>query len=255
MSKRQNVILLRGTFDGLTFYVREGKQYVRRKSTLSSDRVRSDPSFAPTMAEARKFGVAAKRAKDLRRAISPFDSFIPDAPIHPALTALFRKLPGFDQGFPPIADHDYRYLSLLLQAFEFNWRAPFSSYVRLGASMLVHPRRDFVSLECEVPAPGIFMRKRSSPEFRLHFVLAPLRGALPRSAAKGVTDWSRMATWSSDWLDSRQSVEIVQPLEVPRFMLDGSPILALMVVEPGSASSATGTDYVDGRAVRVIDIF
>ncbi len=66
MGKQKN-IRITGTVGNLTFYESGGKYYVRLKSSLSGDRVRKDPAFKRTMANAAIFGQAARISAEVYR--------------------------------------------------------------------------------------------------------------------------------------------------------------------------------------------
>ena len=60
---------LEGTFDQLTFYKMEGKYYVRVKSSLTSERVKTSPEFGWTMAYANLLGRASKIGSQIYKAL------------------------------------------------------------------------------------------------------------------------------------------------------------------------------------------
>jgi hypothetical protein len=60
---------LEGTFDQLTFYKMDGKHYVRVKSTLSSERVKTSPEFRRTMVCASLLSRASKIGSAIYKAL------------------------------------------------------------------------------------------------------------------------------------------------------------------------------------------
>ncbi len=49
MAKQRGPVFIEGTIDGRTYYKRDGKYYVRKKSSLSARRVKRSPAFKRTM--------------------------------------------------------------------------------------------------------------------------------------------------------------------------------------------------------------
>jgi hypothetical protein len=62
---------LEGTFDQLTFYKMEGKYYVREKSSLTSERVKTAPEFGYTMYLAGLLSRASKIGSIIYKALPP----------------------------------------------------------------------------------------------------------------------------------------------------------------------------------------
>src|SRR5690349_12932195 len=62
MAKQAGPLLFSGTIDNLTFYIMNGKGYVRQKSCLTGKRVKKDPQFANTRRNYTWFGRGAQLA-------------------------------------------------------------------------------------------------------------------------------------------------------------------------------------------------
>src|SRR5215217_4238763 len=62
MAKQAGSLLFTGTIDNLTFYIMNGKGYVRQKSCLTGKRVKKDPQFENTRRNATWFGRGAQLA-------------------------------------------------------------------------------------------------------------------------------------------------------------------------------------------------
>jgi hypothetical protein len=62
---------LEGTFDDLTFYTMDGQYYVRVKSSLSSQRVKTSPEFKWTMIYARLLARASKIGSAIYKELPP----------------------------------------------------------------------------------------------------------------------------------------------------------------------------------------
>ncbi|HEX2532652.1 MAG TPA: hypothetical protein VHK69_02890 [Chitinophagaceae bacterium] len=60
-----------GTIRNLNFYMRDGKYYVRSKSSLTARRIRKDPAFAASRQCSQVFGRASRIASAVRRQVPP----------------------------------------------------------------------------------------------------------------------------------------------------------------------------------------
>ena len=77
---------LLGTYEGLTFYLLHGKLCVRRKSTLSRQRVKFSPRFKRTRQSADELGRASKMASRVYRELTREQKQM--------VYALFKKMTG-----------------------------------------------------------------------------------------------------------------------------------------------------------------
>ena len=69
MAKQVGLIPITGTIGDATYYKLEGEYYVRAKSSLCGKRVKSDPKFALTMRNAKRFGIASKLASQVYKSM------------------------------------------------------------------------------------------------------------------------------------------------------------------------------------------
>jgi len=67
MAKQIGIVRITGTIDGICFYRIGNKYYAREKSSLTGERVKSDPAFAETMRSAKQFGNVSKIASVIYR--------------------------------------------------------------------------------------------------------------------------------------------------------------------------------------------
>ncbi len=64
MARNVGIVHVHGTIGGLTFYKMEGKQIVRRKTSLDKKRIKTDPAFENSRKCSAVFGVASTIAKE-----------------------------------------------------------------------------------------------------------------------------------------------------------------------------------------------
>lgn len=71
MAKQIGILRITGTIEGICFYRIGDKYYAREKSSLTGERVKSDPAFSETMRSAKLFGSASKIASVLYPQLVP----------------------------------------------------------------------------------------------------------------------------------------------------------------------------------------
>ena len=71
MATQIGLLQISGTVHGICFYKMDGMYYARTKSSLSGQRVKSDPVFAQTMRYAERMGIASKIASVLYKELVP----------------------------------------------------------------------------------------------------------------------------------------------------------------------------------------
>ena len=69
MARQTGTILIRGTIDHLTFYIMNGKGYIRKKSRLDKKQFYRRPNFKNSRRAAGRFGEASKLASTVYRQI------------------------------------------------------------------------------------------------------------------------------------------------------------------------------------------
>lgn len=71
MATQIGLLQIIGTVHGICFYKMDGTYYARTKSSLSGERVKTDPVFAETMRHAKQMGNASKIASAIYRQTVP----------------------------------------------------------------------------------------------------------------------------------------------------------------------------------------
>lgn len=195
MAKLLGALQIEGTFGGMTFINTKHGIIVRKKSTLSADRVANDKCFTRTRQNNAEFTNAAKGAKLLRLAINEILCHAKDAEIATRLFSTIMKVVKSDkvndQGERNIASGDISMLdgfecnkhSLFLNAFPRNCE---SSIDRLSGSLKIH-------IPAFVPAESAIL-----PEGATHFKLVSAGGEIDfknetynvSTNATGLIEWN-----------------------------------------------------------------
>jgi hypothetical protein len=69
MASQKGILKIEGTMSNMTFYKKDGQFLVKEKSSISADKIASDPNFARTRENNAEFGAAGTAGKVLRDAL------------------------------------------------------------------------------------------------------------------------------------------------------------------------------------------
>lgn len=129
MAKATGIIKIEGTVEELTFYKKDGKNFVRRKGGVPKERIESDPSFVRTRENNREFGHSGTSGKILRLAMGSLVFKAKDNQLTSRLLQLMSRVKNLDT----ISARGSRQVSIgfgsiegkqLLKGFDFNANAP-----------------------------------------------------------------------------------------------------------------------------------
>jgi len=127
MAKNNSFIRLEGTLDGLTFYRKDGENFVKTKSSVSKNRIMNDPAFRRTRENMQEFSGAARAGKAFRSAFGSVIKLMGDTYISGRLTALMKRINRLGTGVRGERVIDVTANPILLEHFEFNKLQPFSA--------------------------------------------------------------------------------------------------------------------------------
>ena len=168
MNYEIDVQLLKSRSSDLSFYTRNGKQFVKRKSRVSSDRLKNGPEYRLFRQHQQDFKLAASSSKLLRNAFAPLLKGVTDSNCFSRLTAQVLKVVKSDtknsSGQRNILDGDLN----LLRGFEFNAKCPLSQV--LGTAFQVSTDAEGSTLNLVLPAL-ISPKKMPAHEDASHFRL------------------------------------------------------------------------------------
>ena len=119
MARVHSLIKISGSLGDLTYFMREGKCFVRQRTSVDREQMATDPRFKRTREVMAEFGRAGKAGKLIRTALSDYFIHPPDARLSGRLTAeLFKVIRG-DQlspvGSRTVSDGDIH----VLEGFSF----------------------------------------------------------------------------------------------------------------------------------------
>ena len=93
MARLKSLLKIEGTLDGMTFYKKDGKYWVKTKGGIESGRLKSDPAFARTRENNAEFTEVAKANKFFRTAWATQRADVKDNSVTYRLTSeLFKAI-------------------------------------------------------------------------------------------------------------------------------------------------------------------
>jgi hypothetical protein len=130
MAKQDSIIEIKGTIGKLTFYKsKKGGYIVKRKTSLSGERIKSDPKFVRTRENLAEFAQATRAGKQIRLALAPLISNLKDGDMTTRLSRTCFRILQTDtingRGQRKVEKGDFN----LLKNFEFNITSPLSATI------------------------------------------------------------------------------------------------------------------------------
>ncbi|WP_052705271.1 hypothetical protein [Flavobacterium sp. 316] len=96
MAKANGLLKIEGTIDDLTFYKKDGKNFVRRKGGISRERILNDPSFVRTRENGAEFAHSANAGKLLRLALGALVFKAKDSRLASRMLQTMSKIKNLD---------------------------------------------------------------------------------------------------------------------------------------------------------------
>jgi len=166
MNKQSGHIKLEATLGDITYYKRNGKYLVKRKSCVSSKRLKYSPQYAALRQYQRDFGQASRGGKLIRNAFGSLVSGMTDGNCIGRMTGRVLKVIQSDQANPsgqrsiPNGNLD------LLKGFEFNESCSLGQVLKAPFMLAPNAGNDTVSLEIPGFNPATHLR---FPQNASHF--------------------------------------------------------------------------------------
>jgi hypothetical protein len=132
MAKSTGILKIEGTVEDLTFYKKDGVNYVRRKGGVSRERIATYPNFVRTRENGTEFGHSANAGKVLRLAASTMVFRAKDSQLSSRLLRVMSQIKNLDN----TSNRGLRNVALgiatsegklILKGFDFNANAPLKS--------------------------------------------------------------------------------------------------------------------------------
>ena len=166
MAKQKSIIKLEGTIGDISFYKSKDGFIAREKTSISAERIATDPAFARTRENGAEFGRAGRASKLIRTAFQPLLITTKDSRMVSRLTTLLVKVLRGDatnkRGLRTVQDGTLQ----LLRNFDFNIEGKLSTIMFVPYSFTV----DRVAGEAEINIPAFVPEDAlSAPPGATHF--------------------------------------------------------------------------------------
>jgi len=166
MKYQVNAQMLNALFTDLTFYTRNGKNLVKRKSRVSPDRLKFSPEYAALRHHQQYLKLAASGGKLLRTAFAPLLKGVTDANCVGRLTGHLVKVIKSDTiNIPEQKRIDLGNLDLM-RGFEFNANCPLSQVLKAPFQVSMGAAKSQLNLE--LPAL-VTIKQMRAPRGSSHF--------------------------------------------------------------------------------------
>ncbi len=96
MAKANGIIKIEGTVEDLTFYKKDGINYVRRKGGIPKERIANDPNFIRTRENNTEFGHSGTSGKILRQALGSLVFKAKDSKLTSRLVQVLSRVKNMD---------------------------------------------------------------------------------------------------------------------------------------------------------------
>lgn len=96
MAKAEGIFNIEGTVDNLTFFKKDGKNFVRRKGGVSKQRIETDPNFVRTRENMSEFKQSATSGKLLRLALGSLVFRAKDSKLSSRLLQTMSQIKNLD---------------------------------------------------------------------------------------------------------------------------------------------------------------
>jgi len=184
MPRVNGVVSFQGTYEDMTFYKKEGKNYVRKKSGVSKERIANDPNYVRTRENMNEFSLNISSGKMLRLSLGSLVFKAKDARLSNRLMQTMSKIKNLDStsargersvsnGIATAEGKQY------LIGFDFNSNAPLDSV--LFANYTLDTATGEIAIASIIPADQLrFPEGATNVEFQC--------GVLNIDFATGLTD-------------------------------------------------------------------
>ena len=127
MAKNNSFIRLEGTLDGLTFFRKNGENFVKTKSSVSRNRIMNAPEYQRTRENMQEFGGANKGGKSFRESFASILRLVSDSNVTSRVAGIMRRMMNNGAGLRGqrtlnVVDNKEPFIG-----FNFNVNKPFDS--------------------------------------------------------------------------------------------------------------------------------
>lgn len=199
MGKQKSIIEIVGTFGQFTFYKTEDGFLVKRKSSLSKNKIETSSQFQRTRENMREFGEAGESAKGLRQSVLAFITLAKDSKLQSRLVKKLMQVlhtdTTNDRGKRIVANGDLT----MMTGFDFNRHALLSAVLTAPGTTTIDRTAGTVTIAIPSFDPSLMLR---APEGTTHFKIVTAASEIDfvnksfntDSALTGTLPWDNTST-------------------------------------------------------------
>lgn len=175
MAKQQSLVVFKGKLNGLSFYMRNHRYFVRMPGGPSKEKIRNSPSCARIRESNREFAGATQVAKALRASLPMQLLAVRDTYFAVRLNGVFKRMCDLGEGIRGQRSISTAQHGKLLQGFAFSQGVAFDSVFRVTVLYTCTPERTevFAHVPEFQPSVAVFAPKGAT-HFRLLFCAVSL---------------------------------------------------------------------------------
>lgn len=151
MARQTGFLKMSGFIDGLVFYERDGKFFVKRAGGADKNKILRSPNFARTRENMQEFGAAAEIGTAFRRGFAEIIELIRTTPLSGKVTGMMKNINRAGEGLRGARNFEILKNKQFIEGFELNQKVPLKS-VFFASSTLPEVNEDRTAVDWLIPA-------------------------------------------------------------------------------------------------------
>jgi hypothetical protein len=217
------IIKLKGAIDDISFYKSQDGFMARQKTSISAERIKTDPKFDLTRRAGQEFGAGGKAGKLFRdvwiNELNKARDNRVTSRVTQIMVAILQSDPVSDLGFRRVENGDLT----LLKGFEFNIGVTFAAAVKTQFPFIIDRLSGQVSINLASHIPRLEI---AAPENATHYNFFAAAAAI--DFATGEYSITRQNSANLPWDNTPTTASVLQMAVLPNTQL---PIFLLLGVE------------------------
>ena len=154
MARQTGLLKISGFIDGLVFYERDGKFFVKGAGGADKKKILSDPNFVRTRENMQEFGAAAEIGTSFRRGFAEIIELIRTSPLSGKVTGMMKNINRAGEGLRGARNFEIIKNKQFIEGFELNQKVPLKSVFFASSSLPeVNDERTAVNWTCPCLRP------------------------------------------------------------------------------------------------------
>lgn len=151
MARQTGLLKISGFIDGLVFYERDGKFFVKGAGGADKNKILSSPNFVRTRENMQEFGAAAEIGTSFRRGFAEIIELIRTSPLSGKVTGIMKNINRAGEGLRGARNFEIIKNKQFIEGFELNQKVPLKS-VFFASSTLPEVNDERTAVVWTIPA-------------------------------------------------------------------------------------------------------